>query len=402
MVVERFLQYVTFDTTSDEDSATCPSTEKQKKLAEYLVGELKAAGLTDAHMDENGYVYAHLAASAGRENDPALALISHMDTSPAASGAGVRPTRVRYAGGDITLASGVKITPADTPELARLAGETLIVTDGTTLLGADDKAGVAEIVETVARLAADPTLPHPPISVCFTPDEEIGRGADLVDLEKVNARYGYTVDGGTLGEIEYENFNAAGVKVIFHGVNIHPGSAKGVMKNACLMARDFLTRLPAEEDPAHTEGYEGFYHVTSLSGDETRAEVRMILRDHDRALFEEKKATVKRIANEVTALWGEGTVECDVTDSYYNMREKILPCMFLIDNAKAAMQAAGVTPIVQPIRGGTDGARLSYMGLPCPNLSTGGVNFHSVREFIPEGALGKMVEVLLHLVALKF
>lgn len=402
MVVERFLQYVTFDTTSDEDSATCPSTEKQKKLAEYLVGELKAAGLTDAHMDENGYVYAHLAASAERENDPALALISHMDTSPAASGAGVRPTRVRYAGGDITLASGVKITPADTPELARLAGETLIVTDGTTLLGADDKAGVAEIVETVARLAADPTLPHPPISVCFTPDEEIGRGADLVDLEKVNARYGYTVDGGMLGEIEYENFNAAGVKVIFHGVNIHPGSAKGVMKNACLMARDFLTRLPAEEDPAHTEGYEGFYHVTSLSGDETRAEVRMILRDHDRALFEEKKATVKRIANEVTALWGEGTVECDVTDSYYNMREKILPCMFLIDNAKAAMQAAGVTPIVQPIRGGTDGARLSYMGLPCPNLSTGGVNFHSVREFIPERALDKMVEVLLHLVALKF
>lgn len=402
MVVERFLQYVTFDTTSDEDSATCPSTEKQKKLAEYLVGELKAAGLADAHMDENGYVYAHLASSAGRENDPALALISHMDTSPAASGAGVRPTRVRYTGGDITLTSGVKITTADTPELAQLTGETLIVTDGTTLLGADDKAGVAEIVETVARLAADPTLPHPPISVCFTPDEEIGRGADLVDLEKVNARYGYTVDGGMLGEIEYENFNAAGVRVIFHGVNIHPGSAKGVMKNACLMARDFLTRLPADEDPAHTEGYEGFYHVTSLSGDETRAKVRMILRDHDRALFEEKKATVKRIADEVAALWGEGTVACDVTDSYYNMREKILPCMFLIDNAKAAMQAAGVTPIVQPIRGGTDGARLSYMGLPCPNLSTGGVNFHSVREFIPEGALDKMVEVLLHLVALKF
>ena len=381
MVVERFLQYVTFDTASDEDSATCPSTEKQKKLAEYLVGELKAAGLTDAHMDENGYVYAHLAASAGRENDPALALISHMDTSPAASGAGVRPTRIRYAGGDITLASGVKITPADTPELARLAGETLIVTDGTTLLGADDKAGVAEIVETVARLAADPTLPHPPISVCFTPDEEIGRGADLVDLEKVNARYGYTVDGGMLGEIEYENFNAAGVKVIFHGVNIHPGSAKGVMKNACLMARDFLTRLPAEEDPAHTEGYEGFYHVTSLSGDETRAEVRMILRDHDRALFEEKKATLKRIADEVAALWGEGTVACDVTDSYYNMREKILPCMFLIDNAKAAMQAAGVAPIVQPIRGGTDGATLSYQGLPCPNLGAGGNNFHGRYEY---------------------
>lgn len=402
MVIDRFLKYVTFDTTSDEESGTCPSTEKQKKLARYLVEELKAAGLNDAHMDENGYVYAHLAASAGREGDPALALISHMDTSPAASGEGVNVRRVDYRGGDITLESGVKITPQDTPELPKLIGETLLVTDGTTLLGADDKAGVAEIVETVARLAADPTLSHPKISVCFTPDEEIGRGADRIDLTEVNAAYGYTVDGGMLGEIEYENFNAAGVRILFHGVNIHPGSAKGVMKNACLMVRDYLTRLPADEDPAHTEGYEGFYHVTSLTGDETRAEVRMILRDHDFTRFEEKKATVKRIADEVEAIWGAGSVECHVTDSYYNMREKILPCMFLIDHAKAAMQATGITPIVQPIRGGTDGARLSYMGLPCPNLSTGGINFHSVRELIPEGALSSMVEVLLRLVSMKF
>ena len=402
MVIDRFLKYVTFDTMSDEESGTCPSTEKQKNLARYLVEELKAAGLTDAHMDENGYVYAHLAASAGREGDPALALISHMDTSPAASGEGVNVRRVDYRGGDITLESGVKITPQDTPELPKLIGETLLVTDGTTLLGADDKAGVAEIVETVARLAADPTLSHPKISVCFTPDEEIGRGADRIDLTEVNAAYGYTVDGGMLGEIEYENFNAAGARILFHGVNIHPGSAKGVMKNACLMVRDYLTRLPADEDPAHTEGYEGFYHVTSLSGDETRAEVRMILRDHDFTRFEEKKATVKRIADEVEAIWGAGSVECHVTDSYYNMREKILPCMFLIDHAKAAMQATGITPIVQPIRGGTDGARLSYMGLPCPNLSTGGINFHSVRELIPEGALSSMVEVLLRLVSMKF
>lgn len=402
MVVDRFLQYVSFDTTSDEASETCPSTEKQKKIAAFLVEELKNAGLADAHMDENGYVYAHLAASKGRESDPALALISHMDTSPAASGASVKVSRVPYAGGDITLANGVKITPETTPELAHLIGETLLVTDGTTLLGADDKAGVAEIVETVARLAADPRLPRPAISVCFTPDEEIGRGADRIDMGEVNAAYGYTVDGGMLGEIEYENFNAAGARIVFHGVNIHPGSAKDVMKNACLMARDYLSRLPEKEDPAHTAGYEGFYHVTGISGDEVTAEVRMILRDHDRDRFEERKATAARIAHEVEAIWGDGSVECHITDSYYNMREKILPCMFLIDNAKAAMQAAGVTPIVQPIRGGTDGARLSYMGLPCPNLSTGGINFHSVRECIPEGALVKMVEVLLRLVALKF
>ena len=402
MVVDRFLQYVSFDTTSDEASETCPSTGKQKKLAAFLVEELKNAGLADAHMDENGYVYARLAASKGRESDPALALISHMDTSPAASGASVKVSRVPDAGGDITLANGVKITPETTPELAHLIGETLLVTDGTTLLGADDKAGVAEIVETVAQLAADPRLPHPAISVCFTPDEEIGRGADRIDMGEVNAAYGYTVDGGMLGEIEYENFNAAGARIVFHGVNIHPGSAKDVMKNACLMARDYLSRLPEKEDPAHTAGYEGFYHVTGISGDEVTAEVRMILRDHDRDRFEERKATAARIAREVEAIWGDGSVECHITDSYYNMREKILPCMFLIDNAKAAMQAAGVTPIVQPIRGGTDGARLSYMGLPCPNLSTGGINFHSVRECIPEGALVKMVEVLLRLVALKF
>ena len=399
MVTDRFLTYVAFDTTSDETSESVPSTAKQKKLAAHLARELAEAGLTDAVVDENGYVYAHLPASAGRENDPTLALIAHMDTSPSASGAGVSPRRVLYRGGAVTLENGVEISPETTPELSALAGQTLIVTDGNTLLGADDKAGVAEIMETAALLAADPARSHPRIAVCFTPDEEIGRGADHIDLARLDADFGYTVDGGALGEIEYENFNAAGATVVFHGVNIHPGSAKGVMKNACLMARDFLDRLPREEDPAHTEGYEGFYHVTGMTGDETHAEVHLILRDHDRSLFEEKKAAVRRIAADVEALWGQGTVTCSVCDSYYNMKEKILPHMFLIEEAKNAMAACGVTPKVQPIRGGTDGARLSYMGLPCPNLSTGGINFHSVREFIPERSLSVMVEVLLRLTA---
>lgn len=398
MVTERFLRYVTFATTSDEASLTCPSTDGQKRLGAYLVEELREAGLSDARMDENGYVYAHIAASPDRAADPAIALIAHMDTSPAASGQDIRPVRIRYDGGAITLASGGEITPADTPELARLAGEELIVTDGTTLLGADDKAGVAEIVETAARLCADPTRSHPRIAICFTPDEEIGRGADRLDLGALSADYGYTVDGGALGEIEYENFNAAAVSIDFHGVNIHPGSAKGIMKNACLMIRDFLSRLPAAEDPAHTSGYEGFYHVTELAGDETEARLRLIIRDHARDRFEARKATVRAIADDLTAVWGAGTVDCTITDSYYNMRDKILPVMFLIDHAKAAMRAVGVEPIVQPIRGGTDGARLSYMGLPCPNLSTGGINFHSTREFIPVASLEKMVEVLLKLV----
>ena len=401
MVKDRFLSYVAFDTASDEESETVPSTAKQKKLGAFLVGELKAAGLSDAMMDERGYVYAHLAATAGREGEPVLALIAHMDTSPAASGAGIRPSEVLVTGEDIRLANGTVISIHDTPELKSLSGERLIVTDGNTLLGADDKAGVAEIVETVARFASDPALSHPGIAVCFTPDEEIGRGADYVDLARLGADYGYTVDGGVVGEIEYENFNAASAKVVFHGVNIHPGSAKGVMKNACLMLRDYLDRLPKDEDPAHTDGYEGFYHVTGVRGEETEAEVRMILRDHDRALFEKKKETVLAIAREVESLWGAGTVTATVTDSYYNMKEKVLPYLFLVEDAEEAMTACGVTPRVQPIRGGTDGARLSFMGLPCPNLSTGGINFHSVRECIPVSSLDKMVEVLIRLVSKK-
>ncbi len=394
--VERFLRYVTFETTSDELSPTCPSTDKQKLLGAQLVEELLAMGLTDACMDENGYVYAHLAASVGREAEPTIALIAHMDTSPAASGANVRPARVTYTGGDLPLANGC-IDLSTTPQLTSLIGEELIVTDGTTLLGADDKAGIAEIMEAVACLTADTTLSHPRVSICFTPDEEIGRGADKLDMVTLGADYGYTVDGGTLGELEYENFNAAGATLTFRGVNIHPGSAKGIMKNALLMAAQFITLLPADETPAHTEGYEGFYHVTEMRGDENEAYVSLIIRDHDRTRFEARKETVKAITAKINTFWGGTYATADISDSYYNMREMVEPYMFLIDHAKDAFTACGVTPCIQPIRGGTDGARLSYMGLPCPNLSTGGINFHSVRECIPVKSLETMVDVLLKL-----
>ncbi len=394
--VERFLKYVSYETTSDETSDTCPSTPGQKIMGATLVQELLEMGVSDAKMDESGYVYAHLPASAGREGEARVALIAHMDTSPAASGAHVNPTRVLYTGGDLPLANGV-IDTATTPALSEFIGEELIVTDGTTLLGADDKAGIAEIMETVARLVADPTLSHPALSICFTPDEEIGRGADKINMEVVSADFGYTIDGGILGEIEYENFNAAGATVTFCGVNIHPGSAKGIMKNAALMAAEYISTLPANETPADTEGYEGFYHVTEIGGDENQAYVSMIIRDHDRACFEARKATVLRLADELNARWGNNYATVNMRDSYYNMREMVEPYMFLIDHAKAAFEACGITPRVQPIRGGTDGARLSYMDLPCPNLSTGGVNFHSVREFVSARSLETMVEVLLHL-----
>ncbi len=398
-VVERFLNYVSFDTTSDENSPTCPSTAKQTLLGAHLAEELKALGVTDAHMDEHGYVYAHLAASAGREAEPTIALIAHMDTSPAASGAQVKATRVIYTGGDLPLENGC-IDLVSSPSLVNYIGEELIVTDGTTLLGADDKAGIAEIMETVVHLVADTSLSHPRLAICFTPDEEIGRGADQINMDALDADYGYTVDGGDIGEIEYENFNAASVKVTFRGVNIHPGSAKGIMKNAVLMAAEYINQFPREEAPDTTEGYEGFYHICDVSGDIDKACVSMIIRDHDRKRFERRKETANRLKNELNLRWGMQVAELEMTDSYYNMREMVKPYPFLIDHAKAAFTACDVTPRVQPIRGGTDGARLSYMGLPCPNLSTGGVNFHSVREFVPTNSLEKMVEVLVYLLSL--
>ncbi len=396
-VIERFLNYVRMDTQSDEHSDTVPSTAKQKVLGERLVRELTEIGLKNVRMDQYGYVYAVLPATKGQEDKPGLGFISHMDTSPDAPGADVKPRIVRYTGGTLELGNGVFMDPAVYEMLERYVGEELIVTDGSTLLGADDKAGIAEIVSAVAFLAEHPEIPHGTVCVGFTPDEEIGCGADHFDVAGFGAAAAYTVDGGELGELEYENFNAAAAKLTVHGVNIHPGSAKNRMKNAILMASGFLSMLPPAEAPAHTEGYEGFYHVNSFEGDETTATVCLIIRDHDRESFEKRKQFLARLVSYLNAEWGEGSFVLELRDSYYNMKEKILPHMELIENAKNAMRKVGVEPTVLPIRGGTDGARLSYMGLPCPNLCTGGANFHGVREFIPVASMKKMVEVLVEL-----
>ncbi len=396
-VIERFLKYVSYDTRSDETAGTVPSTEKQKLLGAELARELAEIGLEGAHMDEYGYVYGFLPASAGREEEPTLGLIAHMDTSPDASGADVHPRILTYTGGEIVLGEGVTMHPDRFPMLSRYVGEELIVTDGTTLLGADDKAGVAEIVSACEYLLAHPELSHPRIAVGFTPDEEIGSGADHFDLAGFGAAAAYTVDGGELGEIEYENFNAASARVTVHGMNVHPGSAKGIMKNAVLMANDLISQMPAKEIPAETEGYEGFYHINSVTGEETTATVTMIIRDHDREKFEARKVFLTALIGDLNAKWGDGSFVLELRDSYYNMKEKILPHMYLIENAKAAMEGEGVTPHIIPIRGGTDGARLSYEGLPCPNLCTGGANFHGVHEFIPVKSMRTMVRVLVRL-----
>ncbi len=397
-VTARFLQYVAFDTTSDEDSASVPSTPSQRVLGEYLVGELKAIGMENVRMDEHGYVYAELSATPDCAYLKALGLIAHMDTSAAVSGANIKPRTVRYEGGVLTLESGTALDPAVYPSLRRYEGQELIVTDGNTLLGADDKAGIAEIVTACEYLIQNPDVSHRAVCVAFTPDEEIGRGADRFDVENFGARQAYTVDGEELGDIEYENFNAASAKLTVHGLNVHPGSAKGIMKNAILMANRFLSMLPPAETPAHTEGYEGFYHVTDIVGDETTATVSMLVRDHDRTKFEARKAFLQRLCDYLCTEWGEGSFVLELRDSYYNMREKILPHPALIENAMEAMRAVGVEPRIVPVRGGTDGARLSFMGIPCPNLSTGGANFHGVHEFIPVESMQKMVEVLVNLI----
>ena len=395
-VVSRFLKYVSFDTASDEDSESCPSTEKQKLLGGYLAKELEGLGLSDARMDKDGYVYARIPASEGCDAAP-IGLISHMDTSPAAPGANVSPRTIKYEGGDIALGGDAVIKEEMYPSLKRYKGQELIVTDGTTLLGADDKAGVAEIVTAAEYFLSHPEVRHGDIFIGFTPDEEIGRGADRFDLEHFKAAYAYTVDGGALGEIEYENFNAAAAHIRINGFNIHPGEAKNKMKNAVLIVSEFINMLPPAETPAHTEGYEGFYHVSGISGDETQADIDMIIRDHDMAAFTARKAYVERTASYLNEKYGENTVIADIKDSYYNMKEKIAPVMHIVDDAVKAMKDAGVEPKIVAIRGGTDGARLSYEGLPCPNLSTGGENFHSIYEYIPVRSLEKMVEVIINL-----
>ena len=399
---ERLLQYVKFDTTSDENAPeeTCPSTEKQKRLAEYLVGEMKRLGLADAHMDRFGYVYGSLPADRA-ENAPAIGLISHMDTSSSAPGADIRPRIVKnYGGGDIVLnaAKHIVMRAEDFSVLAKCVGADLIVTDGTTLLGSDDKAGIAEILTAVETLTSQ-KIPHGKLSVGFTPDEEIGRGANRFDIPAFGADFAYTVDGGLLGGLEYENFNAASAVVTVRGFNIHPGDAKNKMKNAVLLGMEFNAMLPPCETPAHTEGYEGFYHLSRFEGNEEKAVLRYIVRDHDRSKFEEKKKRLEKITAYCNEKYGEGTFLTEIKDSYYNMKEIIRDHMEIVRRAEDAMRKAGVTPKASPIRGGTDGARLSYMGLPCPNLPTGGCNFHGRYEFIPVQSMDKIVEVLVNLVA---
>lgn len=391
-VVKKFLKYVSFCTQSDEYSGSCPSSNGQSVLAEELAKQLKALGLNDAHADRFGYVYAHL----DGDGEP-LGLIAHMDTSPDAPGENIKPEIVEYSGGDIQLSCGEIISEKVFPFLSEYKGKHLIVTDGTTLLGADDKAGVAEIVAAVEYLASHPEVKHRPVSVCFTPDEEIGCGTDHFDKEKFAAGFAYTVDGGRLGEIEYENFNAASAVITVRGVNIHPGSAKNKMLNAALLAVEFVSRMPDSETPRHTDGYEGFYHVSDISANETAATVRMIIRDHDREKFEARKTFVRNLIAYENSVWGEDVFSLEMSDSYYNMRDIILPHYELIENAVSVMKSLDIEPRCVPIRGGTDGARLSYMGIPCPNLCTGGENFHGVHEFVCTEDMEKMVDALIKL-----
>ena len=396
-VSERFLKYVSFGTNSDENSETCPSTACQLELGKYLAEELKSIGLTEVEIDKDGYVYGVLPASKGREADPSIGFIAHMDTIPAVKGDNIKPQIINYKGGDIVLNDNISLKVKDFPFLEKYIGCDIITTDGTTLLGADDKAGIAEILTACECLMAHPEISHGRIAVGITPDEEIGRGADRFDLKRFACDWAYTVDGGELGEIEYENFNGASVEITVNGVNIHPGSAKNKMKNASLLAAEFINMLPKAETPAHTEGYEGFYHLCEMKGDETQAKLVYIIRDHSMEKFTERKKFIVNLVNYLNTVHGEGTFVAHIQDSYYNMRDKITPFMHIIDNAVNAMKSVGVEPNIIPIRGGTDGAKLSFEGLPCPNLSTGGANFHGVHEFIPIQSMEKMVDVLIEL-----
>lgn len=403
---ERLLKYVSYETTSDENSQTCPSSAKELVLADELVEELKAIGVADAHVDKDGYVYGSIPATKGAENEKTIGLIAHMDTAPAMSGAGIKPRIINdYDGADIVLNEklGVVMDTVTFPQLRNYVGQDLIVTDGTTLLGADDKAGIAEIMTAAAQIIEDDKacegntdehIAHGKICIAFTPDEEIGRGADRFNVESFGADYAYTVDGGMLGEIEFENFNATSAKVHIKGENIHPGEAKNKMKNASLLAMEFNSMLPPAEIPAHTEGYEGFFHLCGMSGDEENAYLDYIVRDHNMDKFLERKAMLEHITAYLNTKYGAGTVNLDMKDSYYNMREKLEADLYIVDRAVEAMKENGVEPIIQPIRGGTDGARLSFMGLLCPNLSTGGHNFHGKYEYICIQSMDKMVEII--------
>ena len=399
-VIEKFLRYVAIDTESMDDQKQVPSTEKQRTLAKLLADELIEMGASNVRISPNSYVYADIPATTEKKV-PSLGFISHMDTAPSFSGKDVKPQIIsNYQGDDICLNQtlGISMGPGQFPDLLKYVGKTLITTDGTTLLGADDKAGVAEIMTMAQYFLSHPELPHGEIHIGFTPDEEVGRGADFFNVKGFGADLAYTVDGGELGELEYENFNAAGAKVHIHGTNIHPGTAKHRMKNSLLIAHEFHSLLPVSDNPMYTEGYEGFFHLDGMSGDVEHTEMVYIIRDHDMKEFQHKKELMQAAADFINKKYGSGTLVLDMTDSYYNMKEKILPHMELINLAKETMTELGIEPKVTPIRGGTDGARLSFMGLPCPNLCTGGHNFHGKYEFICAESMEKVTELLIHLV----
>ena len=393
-ITQRFLNYTQFDTQSSEDSQTVPSTPKQLVFAEYLKKELEDEGLSDVEMDENGYIYATLKANT-KKKIPTIGFISHYDTSPDCSGANIHPRIVKnYDGGDIVLSEGIVSSPTKFPELKAHVGEDLIVTDGHTLLGADDKAGIAEIVQAMCWLRDHDEVKHGDIRVAFNPDEEIGMGAHHFDVKKFGCEWAYTMDGGDLGDLEYENFNAASAKIHIKGVSVHPGYAKGKMVNANRLATEFATMLPTSETPEETEGYEGFYHLLGIQSNIESATLSYIIRDHDRNRFEDRKDFIEECVAKLNGKYGEGTVTADVKDQYYNMKEKIDPNMHVIDIVVKAMQECGVPPKVEPIRGGTDGAQLSFKGLPCPNIFAGGVNFHGPYEFVSIQVMEKAMQVV--------
>lgn len=394
-ITERFLNYTKFDTQSAEDSSSVPSTPKQLVFAEYLAKELKNEGLDDVEMDENGYVYATLKSNMKSEV-PTIGFISHYDTSPDCSGANIKARVVKnYDGKDIILSDGIVSSPKKFPELLAHIGEDLIVTDGHTLLGADDKAGIAEIIQAMCYLRDNKDIKHGDIRVAFNPDEEIGMGAHHFDVEKFGCSWAYTMDGGDLGELEFENFNAAGAKITIKGVSVHPGYAKGKMINANRLAAEFASMIPEDETPETTEGYQGFYHLTGINSNIEEANLSYIIRDHDRKKFEDRKEFIKECARKINDKYGEGTCIADVNDQYYNMKEKIDPNMHVIDIVLKAMQECNIPPRVQPIRGGTDGAQLSFKGLPCPNIFAGGVNFHGPYEFVSIQVMEKAMDVII-------
>ncbi|MCM3627915.1 peptidase T [Paenibacillus glycanilyticus] len=398
-IIKRLTSYVIVDTQSNEESETCPSTPGQLTLANQLVEELKAIGMEEVTVDQNGYVMATLPANSDKQV-PTIGFLAHVDTATDFTGKNVKPQLVEYEGGDITLneALGVVLSVKDFPELSQYKGHTLMTTDGTTLLGADNKAGIAEIMTAMAYLIANPDIKHGRIRVAFTPDEEIGRGPHRFDVAAFGAKYAYTVDGGPLGELEYESFNAAAAKITVNGTNVHPGTAKGKMINSMKIAMDLNSRLPVNEAPEHTEGYEGFYHLNTLQGDVEQTKMSYIIRDHNREKFDARKATITRIVDELKAIYGPNSIVLELKDQYYNMRDKIEPVFHIVEIAREAMESLDIKPIIKAIRGGTDGSQLSYMGLPTPNIFTGGENYHGKYEYVSINNMVKSVQVIVEII----